>query len=784
MMTAVWMRLRSELRLNLRAWLGLAVLLGLLGGGVLASAAGARRTESVVDRAALIERPPDIYMVPTFSEGGERLRFDAIAAFPEVAEAVRVPQTGAKIAGVDVSVSVFPTAFQLARRTRVVEGTRPDTTDAEAAVINILAQEKYGWRPGATLQMTFIGAGWDPTDFGAEPPPGPTVPIRISAVVASTADLAGSAEPGVYLNDAFMRKYGSKIGSFDLYVFRLHRSDRDYGAFHDHIGELTEGTGVFYVESASVADQVRRSFHLQAVALWTLAGFLALTTTLIFGQVLSRMTSLASVDTPALRAIGLSRHALETLGATRVLLVSSIGAVVAVGVAAGASSMFPFGTAALVEPSPGMSIDVQVLALGAVAIVVGMASLTALPVAQAARRGDGRDTRLRPSLIAGLLARLFSRPSPAIGARLALEPGRGATSVPVRSSLSSSTLGIAALSMALCVAASLGHLLESPRLYGWNWDVIVGLSDAAQTPGDLASGLRAIPEVDTMSLGVSGLGGSVIIGGRAVAATALQPEGGVAPRAIAGRLPTAENEVALGVKSLRRAPSGDDGTVAVRLSGGETEKRYTVVGTVVLPFTDDQTSLGEGAFFTHAGLARLAPDLPLDAAFVRFKTDVDHERAIAKIRTTFNVDEAREPRAILDFGRVSALPLIVAGIVALLAAGTMVHVLATAISRRRRDLAILKVLGSVRGQIRGAVGWHATIMAGIATLIGVPVGVSAARWVWASLAGAYGFIGEPVAPLLTLGLVGLSALVLANVVAAIPARVAARTSPAVALRTE
>jgi len=48
--SAVWMRLRSELRIRWRAWLGLALLIGLAGGAAVGAAAGARRTETAYPR--------------------------------------------------------------------------------------------------------------------------------------------------------------------------------------------------------------------------------------------------------------------------------------------------------------------------------------------------------------------------------------------------------------------------------------------------------------------------------------------------------------------------------------------------------------------------------------------------------------------------------------------------------------------------------------------------------------------------------------------------------------
>jgi hypothetical protein len=49
-MTAIWGALRSDLRSRWRALLGLALLLGLVAGAVLACAAGARRTDTAYSR--------------------------------------------------------------------------------------------------------------------------------------------------------------------------------------------------------------------------------------------------------------------------------------------------------------------------------------------------------------------------------------------------------------------------------------------------------------------------------------------------------------------------------------------------------------------------------------------------------------------------------------------------------------------------------------------------------------------------------------------------------------
>ncbi|MGZ4188877.1 MAG: hypothetical protein ACXVD2_03380, partial [Actinomycetota bacterium] len=49
-MTAVWLRARAELRARWRASLGLALVIGLAGGLVVAAAAGARRQDSTYQK--------------------------------------------------------------------------------------------------------------------------------------------------------------------------------------------------------------------------------------------------------------------------------------------------------------------------------------------------------------------------------------------------------------------------------------------------------------------------------------------------------------------------------------------------------------------------------------------------------------------------------------------------------------------------------------------------------------------------------------------------------------
>ncbi|MGZ4143058.1 MAG: FtsX-like permease family protein, partial [Actinomycetota bacterium] len=108
----------------------------------------------------------------------------------------------------------------------------------------------------------------------------------------------------------------------------------------------------------------------------------------------------------------------------------------------------------------------------------------------------------------------------------------------------------------------------------------------------------------------------------------------------------------------------------------------------------------------------------------------------------------------------------------------------TSVRRRRRDLAILKMLGFVPGQVRWAVAWQATTFVSVALLIGLPLGIAVGRTIWTVFAGQVGVQAEPVTPAIALLLTIPGGILLANLIAAVPAVIAGRMRPAVVLRAD
>jgi ABC-type lipoprotein release transport system permease subunit len=133
---------------------------------------------------------------------------------------------------------------------------------------------------------------------------------------------------------------------------------------------------------------------------------------------------------------------------------------------------------------------------------------------------------------------------------------------------------------------------------------------------------------------------------------------------------------------------------------------------------------------------------------------------------------------------VGALPAILGALLGGLALLAVGHALVTAVRRRRRELALLKTLGFDRAQVRATIGWQATTLATVGLIVGIPAGLIVGRLVWRQIADGLGVSATATIPTLAVILTIPAVLALVNLIAYFPARVAAQTRPAVALRSE
>jgi hypothetical protein len=142
------------------------------------------------------------------------------------------------------------------------------------------------------------------------------------------------------------------------------------------------------------------------------------------------------------------------------------------------------------------------------------------------------------------------------------------------------------------------------------------------------------------------------------------------------------------------------------------------------------------------------------------------------------------PAEIVNYRSMGGTPAILGGALAAGVAAALGLTLIASVRRRQRDLALFKTLGYTRGQQAAAISWQSSIAVAIGTALGIPAGIIVGRSLWILFANQINVVPTPTVPATTIVLIAVGALVLANLVAAIPARIAARTPTALLLRSE
>jgi predicted lysophospholipase L1 biosynthesis ABC-type transport system permease subunit len=150
---------------------------------------------------------------------------------------------------------------------------------------------------------------------------------------------------------------------------------------------------------------------------------------------------------------------------------------------------------------------------------------------------------------------------------------------------------------------------------------------------------------------------------------------------------------------------------------------------------------------------------------------------------TYELQHARAS-AIVNTEQMGGQPLTLALGLAAAAVLSLALTVFSLVRRRRRELALLKALGMTRSQVRAVIAWQTTLTLLIAVAVGGALGIAGGRLAWHAFAGSLGIVPIVEVPVAAL-ILGLVALVLAgNLLASLPAAVAARTRPGVSLRTE
>src|SRR6266496_2062613 len=374
-MAAVWMVFRSEVRRRWRAWLALALLVGLFGAIVLAAVAGARRTDSAYPRLLGWSKAPNLLV------------------FFNTANAATFAHTPpATLAGLPQVLQSATITFFIVAYPADVNLIAPDTTAVPASFWHrkILA--------------------------GRLPDPG-----RADEVGIAFPPQAGTGVHIAWATPAFHRQHKTGLDGGQGLAMRLRHGIGDLAAVDGELTRLSHGKVTQQYPLSEQAVNTQRSIHLQALAMWLLAGLLALIGVLITVQLLARLSFIESMDNATMRALGMGRGQLLAAGLDRAAAIGACGAAIAVTLAVAASPLLPVGLARIAEPHPGIDADGLVLILGAAGVVLATCACSAGPAWRAASRVSVTDTApvrtSRPALSAAA-ARISSVPA-AMGIRLA-----------------------------------------------------------------------------------------------------------------------------------------------------------------------------------------------------------------------------------------------------------------------------------------------------------------------------------------------------------------------------
>jgi hypothetical protein len=804
---AVKLAFRAELRQRWRSWLAIALLISVVGGLVLAATAAGRRTESAFPRFVA-------------AHGFDALIYAAqpvpkLATLPGVASVTELlgPDNGQPTC--DCSHSIDPNDFGVfvaPPRGRLpftlVSGHLPDPSAADQVLASFSLQQDDGVQLGTVIHVPFFAASqasaYNSTPTAILKPKGPTVALRVVGIEATEDEFPSGGTPtyDLYATQAFARTVVSRTAFGYGYFVRLRRGVADLPRFDAQATALS-GSGVeFTVNEQEQVSAVEGSIHPQAIGWWILAALAALVGLAVLGQALARQSIVESEDYPTMAAIGADRRQLVTLGMARNLVVGVAGAVGAVVLATALSPIAPLGEARIAESSTGVTFDTPILVLGAVATVAVVLVLGLWPALRAARtlRPNDRSAAPRPSIVVGHLAATGAPPSAVIGVRNALERKSGGAPVPVGSALLGTVLAVIALCGTAVFGASLSHLTATPRLYG----------DAFQLSfGDLNSGgpnptvLRSLEHNKAVTGIMKGIGlteisvNKVLVGG--IAGTPIR--GRLLLSAVDGHLPTGDDQISLGATTMRQAGAhlGSIVDVTVSLpSGGKRTVPFLVVSQISFPVVAEVVGLGTGVAFTIAGYeAAVCPPGPSQAACRRavggtsdgavLASVVSGPRGQTAIKQYLNEGAANAtlpitPTSLINFGEAVNFPLIFGAMLAVFGAATLLHLLVVSVTRRRREVGLLKVLGFVKGQVASTVAWQATTLALIGIVIGVPLGVVVGKAVWMTFASNLGVVPVSVVPIWVIVVLVAGILAIANAISVAPALVATRSRPGDLLR--
>jgi hypothetical protein len=826
-------------------YLALVLLIGLVGGIAMASIAAARRTQSSFPAFLASTNPADLTFSTYGVNGISPANGYSANLSNEIARLAHVKRVeswvglfGAPLgadgapnlaigSAVNVAGSVDGLYFNEDRATAIAgRMARPDRPDE--FVTTAVGARLLGAHLGQVLPIGFYGpAQGSLPGFGtARVPPQRRIAMKLVGLVVFNNEVveddADRLPTNVLFTPALTRSLlasGSTQGTW--FGLQLERGSRDVPRVERGIvALLPPGSASFFRVTALDEAKVERAVKPEAIALGMFGAIAAVAALAIGVQAISRQLRVADDDLEILRALGASPSTTLADGLVGVLGAVVVGSLVAAALAVGLSPLSPLGPVRPVYPSRGIAFDWTVLGIGVLVVTGGLGAIAIALAYRGAPHRVARRSGLAPTGTSSVVRAVASAglsPAGVVGVRFALEPGRGRTAVPVRSALSGAALAVVTVVATLTFGSGLHTLVSHPALYGWNWSYdlnsINDVPPQAKTLLDHDPAVAAWTGVNHLDFQIDGQNVPSLVGDTHPALT---------PPLLSGHTVDGADQIVLGAATLALLHK-HVGDTAVVSYGTPSEAplyipptRLLIVGTATMPAVTtsatlaDHPSMGIGAVLSTAiappafQQAVTNPDPTLNGpgtVFVRLRKGVSAAAGLADMHRiadaanrafaadpaavgdTVDVLTVQRPAEIVNYRSTGSTPVILASGLALGALVALGFTLVASVRRRKRDLALLKTLGFTQRQLAAAVAWQASVTAIIGVVVGVPIGAALGRQLWILFAREIYAVPKPTVPWSVL-LVAAGALVVANVVAAVPGRIASRTPAAVGLRAE
>jgi hypothetical protein len=844
-LTVGWYRFRATLRRRWPGYLTIVLLVGLVGGVSMGAIAGARRTQSAFPAYLAATDASDLEMqassnVASFTSDQIEQLGRKLAHLPYVARVAIAPNLYVVPIGPngrpppsavnDDDVTALGSEngeYFTQDRVTVTEGRMADPKSDSEMVATAEAAKLSGWHVGETVSFgayTVRQTQSPSFNFATERPARRFSATLVGLVVFSSQVVNDDVDrfpTFVLMTPSLTQRLGSS-GLYPSFGLRLAQGSRDVSTVEKEIISLLPAGTTYTFHVTSVAEgQVERSSKPEAIALGVFGAIAGLAALVIAGLAISRGLGGEGEDLDALRALGADPLTLTCDAMFGLLGATVLGAVLAFGVAVAFSPLAPIGPASQVDPSPGIALDWTVLGPGIAVLIVGLGALTValahrtVTLRRLGRRSEGMERR---SSVVNIAARTGLPASAVAGLRFALERGHGRSAVPVRSALVGAVLGVVVVVATLTFASGLSTLESHPALYGWNWNYAINSAGGSSVPPAAARLLSDDPDVAAWT-GYNFAG--VEIDGQTIPVLLAQTHAELNPPILSGHGLDANNQIVLGAATLASLHKRVGETVMVSYGSPDDAPVYVaptpllIVGTATLPAIGTSgalhPSMGTGAMISRSigsaafkkAISQPDPNLDgLDIDVVRLRNGVSPaagrsslQRVATKANKVMAADpegqgdvyqvlSVQRPAEIVNYQSTGATPGILAAGLAVGAVVALGLTLATSVRRRRRDFALLKTLGFTRNQLAVTVAWQASVAAFVGIVVGVPIGIALGRWLWDLFARGIYAVPDPSVPVAEIVVVALGALVLANLVAAIPGRMAARTRTALVLRAE